>query len=1431
MNKKLFLVLVLVTVVLVAGSLVLAGKAVFKGPSGVVVEPQQPQLAPKIAQSRTVSTIPHPAVAERKAAIYETTGHAQKGAISPTPLSGTPVRLGTPSGKDLCDLTGAAAYFVSGWIYGLEWYANYQDPEEFGCTAVWPFQVTEIDFQLNFPAEWVEAPVYVQGFVFDDMGTPSCPEPEATPGFHEPCSTAVYGYLIPTGGGYFELPMPLTEECCVYDPYFAVVYVWTDLNGLNVDMVSEDNAAGTCRSYNDYGGGWIDLVYSVGFPGPIMLYSKGLTMPQNECPTEGDTCGVSSITPATIQVLPGGTADFTANVYFTGTQSSCNLTVTPDPVCPSCVTTVTPNPVDTPATSATITIVTDPSTPPGTYVFDVNGAKASATLQVLAYNDTCEIARWISAPGYYFDSWSVGDQNAVLLDPAMCITCGPDIYPFNIRQVKSRWVNWTGTATSLDVNFHIFEADTPYCNGPGAEIYQFPATITAWSPTYVTVDLPKVICVDGPFWLSAEYVDVQPLGEPFPALRFSNQTYDVACSQFNYWVADLAWYAWEDFWSPPPPGYLYLSAIGNCQDDTCPITCDLQQDNGAAAGYASWIWEGFQVAKYYDPEQYCTIPVYPYHIHDVDFPIYHFGTAADEANVQIVVYLMCQDSCDGPGPEIYRSPTYNITTFYPSWNHIVLPDPVCVYQPFYIALRWDAGPEPMPSMLMDNNGGMPGDSCHVWYFDPDVSTWYEHYDWWSTPLTVGMTMLRVSGYTNSPDCNFAPCDTTIVRIAGGGQAFYFKTPPNDEFINMRFDLPSLYGGRLEYFRTTFYLSGSHGTPDVDYYVWFSDGTFPLDNNPPYQAVASFHVPYAEIQWYNRYDTLYVYPYNLIFDPGESFHIGWNHAWDPGDTLSPLGDTATGPHRASGWDGTAWEDLVHSSGTPYRFTVDAYVCPIVPAESSFTMKCVPSAASCNPGDASVKLFKLALSPVRGYSLPVTLSYINKPAGITAVITPGSCSPACTSDVAITVDPTLTYGDYVLTFQGVGSDGQTKTANAILTIWDEDTISFYHGQQRISNFGAVANGDAAGDNFVWYGMKPLYDGSFIIATDTTHVALDLYDYKHHGFAPPFNGPLQEHMTVTYLPEYNVNMAAGHYCCDSAFTGFPGVPGECDSVFFIGIMDYCVDFSVKIKVYYNTGTEPITNMYAGVFEDWDVIGDDWGAMDTVHNLIYQYDPTAEYVIFGLMKAPFYDETMNSIVAIHNPTEVYPTGDSSINCTGPECLARLFRLMSTPGYRDYGYWTGNPDDHSILMTAPPFTLAPGEKHIEIWINFGRNTAEDLLTWSQWYHRVLRYIGFYRGDVNASDNLEVPSLDVTDLVYLINYLFKYGPAPKPYADQGDVNGTGCLGYHPDPKDGGAEYVDITDVVYLLNYVFVGGPPPVDYVRFIPQCWSRPSLFENNNWK
>ena len=62
-------------------------------------------------------------------------------------------------------------------------------------------------------------------------------------------------------------------------------------------------------------------------------------------------------------------------------------------------------------------------------------------------------------------------------------------------------------------------------------------------------------------------------------------------------------------------------------------------------------------------------------------------------------------------------------------------------------------------------------------------------------------------------------------------------------------------------------------------------------------------------------------------------------------------------------------------------------------------------------------------------------------------------------------------------------------------------------------------------------------------------------------------------------------------------------------------------------------------------------------------------------------------------------------------------------------------------------------------------------------------------GDIDGSEE----NVNVADLVFLVNFMFKDGTAP-PTADAADVNATGTL--------------DVADLVYLVNYMFKQGPDP-----------------------
>ena len=70
--------------------------------------------------------------------------------------------------------------------------------------------------------------------------------------------------------------------------------------------------------------------------------------------------------------------------------------------------------------------------------------------------------------------------------------------------------------------------------------------------------------------------------------------------------------------------------------------------------------------------------------------------------------------------------------------------------------------------------------------------------------------------------------------------------------------------------------------------------------------------------------------------------------------------------------------------------------------------------------------------------------------------------------------------------------------------------------------------------------------------------------------------------------------------------------------------------------------------------------------------------------------------------------------------------------------------------------------------------------------------LGVMRGNV---DDLDGDLIVIADLVYLVDFMFNFGP-PPPCWDEGDING-----------DAGP-LLTIDDMVYLVDYIFNSGPPP-----------------------
>jgi len=73
-------------------------------------------------------------------------------------------------------------------------------------------------------------------------------------------------------------------------------------------------------------------------------------------------------------------------------------------------------------------------------------------------------------------------------------------------------------------------------------------------------------------------------------------------------------------------------------------------------------------------------------------------------------------------------------------------------------------------------------------------------------------------------------------------------------------------------------------------------------------------------------------------------------------------------------------------------------------------------------------------------------------------------------------------------------------------------------------------------------------------------------------------------------------------------------------------------------------------------------------------------------------------------------------------------------------------------------------------------------------------------GDANGNG-----VINILDITYLINYLYKGGPAPVPFpVASGDPN-CNCV-------------INILDITHLINYLYKGGPAPCDCTQWLSTC-------------
>ncbi len=277
----------------------------------------------------------------------------------------------------------------------------------------------------------------------------------------------------------------------------------------------------------------------------------------------------------------------------------------------------------------------------------------------------------------------------------------------------------------------------------------------------------------------------------------------------------------------------------------------------------------------------------------------------------------------------------------------------------------------------------------------------------------------------------------------------------------------------------------------------------------------------------------------------------------------------------------------------------------------------------------------------------------------------------------------------------------------------------------------------------------------------------------------------------------------------------------------------FVIVSKKLYNLSGTTLPGVVFGEFIDWDVPSDsgsnngsDFSIDDKV---IYQFgaeynqdDSTEAFcpqesndragAVFFLSD----DAAMpKSAQTIDNPTWVYTTGPFGQDAPLP--AAALYQKMVTDeGYSVYSSTAPESlyTDLSTLITYGVYDLAPEDTITvtkALWTTKELDPAKGTAAISPAAARAI-IIWFYCTFV-AADPLNDPlcsgnpnccnvagdanndgSVNVGDGVYIINYVFKGGPAPI-CSQEGDANAD--------------SNINVGDGVYIINFVFKGGPAPI----------------------
>ena len=180
-----------------------------------------------------------------------------------------------------------------------------------------------------------------------------------------------------------------------------------------------------------------------------------------------------------------------------------------------------------------------------------------------------------------------------------------------------------------------------------------------------------------------------------------------------------------------------------------------------------------------------------------------------------------------------------------------------------------------------------------------------------------------------------------------------------------------------------------------------------------------------------------------------------------------------------------------------------------------------------------------------------------------------------------------------------------------------------------------------------------------------------------------------------------------------------------------------------------------------------------------------TVDFIVLATDPDPMDILTITKVGPGVLTTAPHPTPDTgfySWATTSDDTLGSPYTIVFTV---DDG--TGLTDEEGVSIDVIPFIPPPREGDLN------RDGTVDVVD-------IVYLVNYLFEDGPPPDPPPAGDVDgdcyttLADIVYLINYVFKMGPAPKKFSLPGDADYDG--------------YVNVPDIVYLINYIALQGPEP-----------------------